>query len=280
MTDLISLLLTLRPAQPQPEAELPPWWGRAAHALLLNVARQYNPALAENLHTGSELRPFTASSLLGAFPRRSLQASEPYRLRFTALSAPLCQVLEQAIQPGGPLAPGSLVELDYIPFFVETAQTGGAPWTGATTYAELSATLLLAQQPAPQRLTFQLTSPTSFRSGGKHIPFPMPELAFGSLLEKWNAFAPIVFPPEARRYAAECLAVARYEMNTRSIPAKGPGLRVGGVGQITYTSLSYDRYWMSVIGVLGAFALYAGLGAGTSQGMGQCRAELAFKSVE
>jgi CRISPR-associated endoribonuclease Cas6 len=52
---------------------------------------------------------------------------------------------------------------------------------------------------------------------------------------------------------------------------KEGGMRVGGVGQITYVSLNYDRYWMSVMHTLAAYALYAGVGAGTTMGLGQCR---------
>jgi CRISPR-associated endoribonuclease Cas6 len=120
-------------------------------------------------------------------------------------------------------------------------------------------------------LSLLFTSPTCFRSGGKQVPVPLPELVFGSLLERWNAFAPIVFPPETRRYAAECLALSRYDLTTRPAPSKGGGMRVGAIGQATYTSINFDRYWMSVIGTLAAFALFSGVGAATTNGMGQCR---------
>jgi CRISPR-associated endoribonuclease Cas6 len=103
------------------------------------------------------------------------------------------------------------------------------------------------------------------------VPLPLPGLVFGSLLERWNAFAPIAFPPEARRYAEECLAVSRYELSSRPVPVKSRGLRVGGVGQVTYTALNYDRYWLSVLAVLAEFARYSGVGAGTTMGLGQCR---------
>ncbi len=100
---------------------------------------------------------------------------------------------------------------------------------------------------------------------------PLPTLVFGSLLEKWNAYAPIAFPPEVKRFAEECLAVSQYQLSTRAVPQKSGGLRVGAVGEITYISLHYDRYWMSVIATLAAFALFSGVGASTTQGLGQCR---------
>ncbi len=303
--DLLSLVLILRPLGGEPATgKLPPtWWGRAAHALLLNVVRQADPARAEALHADNQPRPFTVSSLLGRFAGGRPDPAQAYRLRFTALEAGLAELLLQAAR-SGPLAVGEKVELDDLQFRVEGvagnqqsaignpqsalsnphSAVGNqpseishlksamvSPWAGATSYPELSAPWLLAKTPAPRQVALQFTSPAAFKSGGKHVPVPLPELVFGSLLERWNAFAPIAFPPEAKRYAAECLAISRYRLSTRVVPLKAGGLRVGAVGQATYTALNYDRYWMSVIGVLAAFALFSGVGAGTGLGLGQCR---------
>lgn len=314
--DLLSLVLVLRPLNPAPPAEpLPLWWGRAAHALLLNVVRQADPKLAAGLHdgqaeaadsdgSGSQIKPFTASTLMGRFPQGAWDTEHPYRLRLTAFCSDLANLLWQAVRDGM-LKQGGEVELDYHRFRIEAAYpspetnftptptpdspppfTGEKPgvgdreipassliqpWMAATTFQELAADLLLARRPAPRRITLRFTSPTTFKSAGKHVPIPLPELVFGSLLERWNAHAPIAFPPETRRYAAECLAVGRYRLSSRRVPMKGGGLRIGAIGEITYTSLNYDRYWMSVIGTLAAFALFSGVGAGTSMGLGQAR---------
>jgi CRISPR-associated endoribonuclease Cas6 len=327
MIDLVSLVLSLRP-QAVPAAEITPtWWARAAHALLLQVVRQANPALSAALHSppGAEggadgspapieaenellntqaTRPFTCSTLLGRFPKGALDPGETYRLRLTGLHASVSELLLSAARTGA-LAVGQRLELDYIPFEIAAAEYGmvegqdTAPaseqpdnktellpgesdhpsresfashyYTGAVSYAGLSSELLLAKKPAPRRLSLRFTSPASFKSGGKMLPVPLPELVFGSLLERWNAFAPIVFPPEARRYALECLALSRYELSTRPVQMKQGALRIGAVGDVTYVSTNYDRYWMSVIGTLAAFALYSGVGAGTTHGLGQCR---------
>jgi len=47
---------------------------------------------------------------------------------------------------------------------------------------------------------------------------------------------------------------------------------VGAVGQVSFTTFSFDRYWMSVLHALAAFSFYSGVGVLTAQGMGQCRA--------
>ncbi len=196
--DLLSMVLTLRPlAAPDPNALLPEWWGRAAHALLLRVIAQSNPALAAAFHetSGSPVeregadeavdhivRPFTASTLMGRFPHGQLDTAGVYRLRFSALQPEVAEIVQQAAQDG-PLAPGAMVELDHLLFQVEGApaspsedfKTAVQNWTGSTTYAELSASLLRAPAPPP-RAHFLPLHPrrVTFKSGGKHMPFPLP----------------------------------------------------------------------------------------------------------
>lgn len=269
--DLLSLVLSLRPIEgPEPPSEVPAWWGRAAHALLLNTIQRHDEQLAASLHAGTEgVRPFTVSTLMGHFARGALQSGETYTLRLSAFRLDLAQIL-LAEAGSGSLAAGQILELDYLPFEIVASQAA-TPWAAQTTYQELSAPYLLARRNAPRRITLQFTSPTTFKSAGKHVPLPLPELVFGSLLERWNAFAPIAFPPEVKRYAAECLALSKYDLETRTVPMKSGGLRVGAVGRATYTTLSYDRYWMSLIATLAEFALFAGVGAGTSMGLGQVR---------
>jgi len=263
--DLLEVKLRLKlHRSPLENAEIPQWWGRAAHSLLLRTLREYDPALATSLNDDNQIRPFTTSNLVGAHPHGKLKPDEEYSLRFTALNAAVSSLLKQACTDG-PLSAGKLVELDEIPF-----EICEHPHLESNDYAGLSAGFLLASQQPPRRFGLRLLSPTTFKSNGKHLPFPLPELTFGSLMERWNAFAPVTFPTELRRYASECLAVGSYHLNTRAIPLKGGGLRVGAVGEVVYTTLNYDRYWLSLTAALCSFGRFAGIGAATSMGLGQC----------
>ncbi len=142
--DLLSLSLTLRPLPaPDPTAPLPEWWGRAAHALLLNVARAADPALAESLHADNAIRPFTVSNLRGPTPHGALDPQASYSLRLSAFSQPLAEILERAAAEG-PLSPGQQIELDYLPFAIEAAN-GGQGDLQQDSYAGLSAPYLLAK---------------------------------------------------------------------------------------------------------------------------------------
>jgi len=298
--DLLSLVLTLRwtaPPSPAPaenadglQTAETPWLGRAAHAIMLECVRQADPALAKSIHAGSGLRPFTASGLIGASPRYRLSPERPYQLRLTALTAPVASALLNAVQSGA-LRLGELLTLADRRFSIEAVDWGTPPppptpplfgssqtgeggrnvWAAATTYEALSAPWLLGRARPTPYLSLQFSSPTTFKSEGKHVPVPLPGWVFGSLLEKWNAFAPVALPPEARRFADECLALTRYRLSTQMLPLKESGLRTGAVGQARYTALNADRYWLSLMHLLANYALFAGVGAGTSMGLGQTR---------
>lgn len=270
--DLISLVLTLRPAAPpDPAQPLPLWWGRAAHALLLSTIRVADEALAQELHDESSPRPFTASTLVGGFKHGKLDPEGKSWLRLTGLTETVSAILFQAVQPGGRLAPGQSLELDYLPFIVQAAawESDQHPWAGAADYADLAAQRLASSQTPERQVSLQFFSPTQFHSQDRTVP--LPDLVFGSLAERWNAFAPLAFPPEVKRYAAECLAVSRFELSSRAVAMKGGGKRIGAVGRATYTALSYDRYWMSLVQTLATFARFAGVGAGVTMGLGQAR---------
>ena len=274
MIELLSLVLALKPL-PAGAANPVAWWGRAAHALLLRAVAQSNSELATELHDASALRPFSVSNLLGRFaPGGELQAEQVYALRLTAYRPDVCQALLSACQPGGMLSEGSRVELDYQLFEVRPAAElppNFSEWAAQTSYAELASPYLLASQPPSRHLCLQFASPTTFKSDGRHLPLPLPRLVFNSLLERWNAFAPLAFPPETRRYSEECLLISRYDLKTKPVPAKDSGLRNGMVGWAEFSTLNYDRYWMSLINALGRFAFFSGVGAGVSHGLGQCR---------
>lgn len=262
---LLSLVLTLRASEQTPA---PPALGRAAHAILLNTIAQNNPALAQELHADTGVRPFTCSSLMGKRRDGNLTPAVPYALRYTALTAPVADSIAKCF------APGMLLQFEQAQMVIEqiASEATQHPWASRTDYEQLSARWLLARATPATRLTFRFASPTAFRQAGKAQLLPLPDLVFGSLLEKWNAFAPLTLSPDARRFAAECLAVSRFEIETHAAPFKSEGaIKTGAVGTVTYIALNHDRYWLSIINLLADYAQFAGIGISTTMGMGQAR---------
>jgi CRISPR-associated endoribonuclease Cas6 len=215
-------------------------------------------------------RPYTVSTLMGRFSKKdgAPDTATIYTLRLTALTEELASLL---LDFAG-TAVQATAELDHIPFRVLAAASKAEdqPWAGRASYASLGARFLPSSEVA-RRVTFQFTSPVVFKSGGLSQSLPTPALIFNSLLERWNAFAPLTFAPEVRRYVEECLAVSRFDLKSRAVPLKDGGLRIGAIGRVTLTATNPDKFWLGQIQTLAAFAQFAGLGAGTAQGLGQCR---------
>lgn len=265
---LTSLVLSLAGDEP---AELPRDLGRASHASLLRAIGARDPALAERMHAGDGLKPFTCSNVMGGRRRAGVLVVAPgdaLWLRYTGLTAEVSAGLATLAA-----APPAEVELDGRAFRVTGATLDPAVHARASQigYEALSAPYLLARRPPAARITLRFVSPTAFRAKGQNLPLPLPASVFGSLADRWNAFAPIALPDELRRFAEECMAVSRFHARTRMLRGKQGGVQIGFVGSVRFSATNRDRYWLSLINVLADFAVYAGVGYQTTQGMGQAR---------
>ncbi len=165
-------------------------------------------------------------------------------------------------------------ELEHYAFRVEDVICDPArdAWTGRTDYATLAASALLAPGTLDPSVTLEFASPTAFKSAGMTVPVPLPALVFGeSLAKRWQAFSPLALDGEMRAFSDGYLAISRYRLESRAVEQKQSGLRVGGVGSVTYRALAGDRYWLGTLHALAGFALYSGVGVMTTSGMGQAR---------
>jgi CRISPR-associated endoribonuclease Cas6 len=268
--DMLSLVLTLRA---QRRASLPPRLGRAAHAILLNRLAEADPVLAAEIHDSNGPKPFTCSDLIGPRENREVAPDIPYTLRYTALTAPLADVLRRSF------AAGDTLTFEDVDFAVEAIDAGGGdnPWAGADDYEALAARHLTPSGAKPRPVwSLRFGAPTGFKSGGVTQPLPLPDLVFGSLAMRWNAFSPVALPADGvRRFAESCVVLSRFSL--RSAPGwdrgRGDrrGVRIGSIGKATYRALNRDRYWLAVLNLLAAFARFGGVGIVTTMGMGQVR---------
>lgn len=267
---LIALRLTL--VSPTPGI-LPEHLGRAHYAATLARLRQVDPGLAAAIHDHDGPKPLTCSGLLNAPPSRSdstpIEAGRPYHLRITGLTPAVSAALAACVLDDPP----ATWELDHHVFAVQgvVCDPAADPWSGRAAYAELAAATVAAGAAPPRQVTLRFASPTAFKSGGVTVPVPLPGLVFGSLVERWNAFSPISLSPEMRRYGEEMVAISRYRLESRAVGQKNQGLRIGGVGDVTYAALNQDRYWVGLLHLLADYAVYSGVGVQTATGMGQVR---------
>lgn len=243
-------ILTL-PLDPAQAAELPPYPGRALHALFYQWLALGDYALSVQTHADDGPRPFTVGPLLR-------YNGQPL-LRFTVLE----DALWPALQRGIALTPAVVVLNRPL-----TLPANG-PQVQQQAYAEL-----VAQAGTETRFTFRFRSPTSFRSREMHFPLPDPRLVFQSWLLRWNEFA---LPHQQLNVALldiveAHLAIGRYEMRTELVDLGENKKAIGFVGMIQYNVLRAHRLgaeWVSALNLLADYAPYCGTGHKTAQGMGQ-----------
>lgn len=266
---LISIILTLT----TPVAvSLPAHLGRANYAATLACLQELDPALGPALHEGEGPKPLTCSDLQGGRiyqERRHIAAGETCYVRITGLT----QLASEALVAALLSEPPATWSLGGQPFTVVGAGCDETQdrWSGHTTYETLAAQQLFQGERLDTRVTLLFHSPTSFQSKGMHMPVPLPNLVFGSLVDRWNRFSPVTLSPEMRQYAEEAVALSSYQLESQVVVQKGGAPLIGGVGRATYTALGGDRYWLATLHMLADFALYSGVGVKTTMGMGQVR---------
>ena len=263
-----ALVLELRPHE---AGTVPAHLGRSAHAAVLRLLAETSAELARRLHDEEGPKPFTVSNVLGLDARGATADVVPehvYGLRVTLLDVATERATAQWTAP----AIGE-IELDGRRWQVEhvVRDPAESPWAGAASYEELAGPTLLRPTSQASRWEMEFAAPVTFRQRGMNQPLPGADLVWGSLLDKWNAFAPMALPDEVRRFANECMAVSRFDLRSLGIPAKNGAVQIGAVGMCTYVATNRDRYWLACIETLARFAFFSGIGAATTRGFGMAR---------
>ncbi|WP_322798447.1 CRISPR system precrRNA processing endoribonuclease RAMP protein Cas6 [Thermoflexus sp.] len=267
-SDLISLVFRVRP---EAAAPLPRWLGHAVYGAVLQRIAAQDPELAARIHRGEGPAGLTCSTLMGPWEGEGVTPAHDYRIRVTAYAEGVARALDP--EGGGLWGVGDVFELAGACFRVEEVIAEGDPWAGRASYMGLVEEYLSRPKPWPRRMRLRFASPTAFRDGERWNPLPLPEAVFGHLVEKWNAFSPVRLPAALREMAAARIAVMRFDLSSRTARAPEGGVRVGCIGTVTYGVVGDDGYLRAVMGLLGTFARYAGVGILTTMGMGQVRIE-------
>src|SRR5690606_16704906 len=111
-----------------------------------------------------------------------------------------------------------------------------------------------------------------FHSKGMVIPFPLPALVFGHLIERWNKYNDVKLAEDARAFAEAAVAVSRHDLRTQHVTfdrdTGGKAALSGFTGYCRYAITQHDRYWVGVLHALAAYAFYSGVGVRTTIGLG------------
>ena len=250
---------------------IPPAHGHLLHAALFDYFRRRSPELSAQLHDGMNLKPFTVAMLeLPPVASRGknrvvLREGDRAAWRVTALNEIVLRVLLDA-EFGEELRVGDLR------FVVErvSADSDERPDIGLADEEELVAQCLSV--PRVEEVFFEFLSPVSFRSYDMDYPYPLPEMIFASLADKWNAagMPGSVDRESIRAIAATLPAVAWKGETKRLFFGRGRGV-VGFRGEFTYRTAHLDAEDQRVLLLLAQFANVSGVGRLTGQGLGQTR---------
>ena len=268
MFDLTSITLSLQPSQ---HGKTPRWLGRTIHSWFLDSLKLIHPDFSKALHDLSTIKPFSVSNLLGAKIHGDsfhLKPENMIRIRITSLHSNLTLVLLNRLIPWW-------YEHDIIlhkqQFTITDIQTDSG-WSGCTTFEQL----LTDVDTAGQDVTLQFSAPTTFKRTGDYFDaMPYPALVFGSLLDRWNAFSPILMPDDISQQIDRGITVHHCSTN-------GETVYLGGrrfsrpiptfTGRVQYHFVNEDPVIRRYLHVLAAFAKYSGVGYKTTMGLGQVRA--------
>jgi len=222
--------------------------GPAAYGLLLEVCRGFEPALARAVHDGQGLKPLSLSPL----------TITDGQVRFscgtlnTETTAGMVAALQHAADGRRPLA------LAGAEARVESVKTLSSSYHDLLTRASGTCTVDIV-----------FVSPTLFRRSGESLVLPEPDLVFRSLLQTWNSFSPMQFPPHTADFAA--LMIRHHNIHTQLVDF-GSYKLLGFVGRVSYLMpREMPRLLRRTINCLADYAFFAGVGYRTTMGMGVCR---------
>lgn len=267
------LLAAVFQLTPQTPAAIPVDQARAMESVFLEWVRALDPGYAAEMHAAQD-KDFTIANLSGARSNRArealLQSSTTLTWRITSFSPRLSTLVREKLLPGLPET--IRLENSNCALKIERVSLNAEehPDAALSSYAALAQNVLLGARTPESEIRVAFVSPTSFRQNNRQLLFPLPENAFDSWLRRWNAFAPVKLPDETRAFAAEAVAVNRYNLRTAKISGEG-GWELGFSGACSYRILTADPYWLRVLHTLAAFSFFCGTGRKTAQGMGQTR---------
>lgn len=264
--------------KPSTEITLPKTMGRAVWACTLGLIGDQQPDMAAALHDGTNLKPVTTSPLQGPYAvegdRLRLRPGQTYWFRVSSVDPALSHVLEE-IEARPPHA----LELDRQRFEVVTvsSEPHRHDWAHRQSYDDLYTAVWQEPNGTSPLLSLDFASPTVFLSQGRAVLWPEPHRVFGSLLQRWQSYAPALLPEDLGDAFAAWVEIDAYELRTRAQHyARSQGRQVwyqkGFVGTCRYrVQRGTPEAVLRVLHVLARYALFAGVGSRTTVGMGQAR---------
>ena len=223
--------------------------GRALNAWFYGCLARRDERLAAELHERSGPKPFTV-------------ALAP------AHGNPVATLVVTAYGPLAPHAKAAVEDAHRLALDGRWLVRHGEPRVHTDRWGALASRHLIGKgRPDPVRLEF--LTPTTFHSRGRTLPLPVPDLVFGGLLARWQAWASVDLGEGASATATERAALRRHRL--WSVTVQMEGRHVACLGWAEYVLVRPEPAYAGLLALLGAFAEYAGVGQKTAMGLGCVR---------
>jgi hypothetical protein len=154
------------------------------------------------------------------------------------------------------------------------------PCHGEVTAFRVTKTLLagLGCGATPGRVRLRALSPTKFRHHGRDYPLPDPHLTYHGLARRVSALSPGIIVDDVVRELTRSVVVYDHDIRTESFSWHG-GRSAGFVGSVTFgIPRTCGPAVRRAFAVLNEFAAIAGVGHGTTHGLGAVRIEPSLSS--
>lgn len=225
---------------------------------------------AQEMHGGSQLRPYTVSDLKGTFRTHQgfhhVEAGQSAWFRATTLKREQTETLQKSVLP---TLEGREFKLGGVGFRVQKAAEKHL-WAAGTSYQSLVERHFKSNPPPSDALEIEFASLTTFHAGNMHMPLPIPETVLGSWLKRWNHFSPASLPRAVDELKEAKLALSRYRIETDTIQYKR-AVWIGFTGRCLFRVLSGGEFWVRLCNLLADYSFYCGTGYKPAFGLGQTR---------
>jgi len=249
--------------------KIPVTQGRLLHAAFFRILNAYKPELAVNTHNNARFKPFTVSEL---FPDHKMlptgnsftvRKGDVFNWRVTALNELLLQAM-LAVPEGYVLQAGP------ASFRVEKVITESDDFGAAAILDENQLVAACLGVDWVKRISFRFISPVSFRSFKDDYPFPLPQLIFGSIADKWNlAEKPEALDKEEIQRVSAAVLPESWNGRTEKVFLKDDRGVTGFVGKFTFNVSMLPKEMQQLLLLLAQFSQFSGVGRLTGQGLGQ-----------
>lgn len=244
---------------------LPISHGRLLHAAFLNLIRDIDPILSAAIHD-AQVKSFAVGTLrTKAFKNNnsfSFKSGDIAIWRVGLIGVELMQVMAK-------ISRDTALHIGRSNFIIRDiiCDRQNDVATGLTTMAELQQEVF--SLPEMQSIQMDFLSPTTFRVNDYDMPVPKPELIFGSLAEKWNAFSEEEnFDLKNIKELASRLLPLYWQGGTKRVNITQTRGVTAFVGSYTYSFSLLPGEYRKLFILLAEFGRFVGVGRLTAQGLG------------